>query len=105
MRPWSRKLDYMSIAVSSIALMRSVFPHTGPNRTALALAATPVNPLAVSTASAIAMEVSLHTCSRGLASAVGRRSEVGRSMQLFQDERVDSGGASRSDRSQQAIAA
>ena len=50
-------MDYWAIALSSIALMRSVFPGSTRRTTALALAATPINPLAVSTVSAVAMEV------------------------------------------------
>ena len=50
-------MDYWAIALSSVALMRSVFPGSTRKTTALALAATPINPLAVSTVNAIAMEV------------------------------------------------
>lgn len=56
-RPWGRKLDYWAIALSSISLTRCLFPQTRSSLTAGALAASTFNPLAVSTANAIAMEV------------------------------------------------
>jgi hypothetical protein len=55
-RPWGRKVDYWAIALSSVSLMRCLFPQSRGSTTAVALAVTPFNPLAVTTANAIAME-------------------------------------------------
>lgn len=56
-RPLGRKIDYWAIALSSISLMRSLYPQSRGSTTAVALAVTPFNPLAVSSANALAMEV------------------------------------------------
>ena len=56
-RPIGRKIDYWAIALSSVALMRSLYPNSRGRATAVSLAVTPFNPLAVSSANALAMEV------------------------------------------------
>jgi hypothetical protein len=56
-RSWGRKLDYWMIALSTAALTKVLHPSVSAHRTGASLLLTPVQPLAVTSANTIGMEV------------------------------------------------
>ena len=56
-RSWGRKLDYWMIALSTAALTKVLHPNVSQHRTGASLLLTPVQPLAVTSANTIGMEV------------------------------------------------
>ncbi|BDA49000.1 hypothetical protein COCOBI_13-1100 [Coccomyxa sp. Obi] len=56
-RHWGRKLDYWVISLSTAALTRAIYPNVSGHKTAASLLLTPMQPLAVTTLNAAAMEI------------------------------------------------
>ncbi|EIE18890.1 hypothetical protein COCSUDRAFT_20202 [Coccomyxa subellipsoidea C-169] len=56
-RHWGRKLDYWVISLSTAALTRAVYPKVSAHKTAASLLLTPMQPLAVTSLNAAAMEL------------------------------------------------
>ena len=56
-RNWGRKLDYWMIALSTAALNKVLHPSVSRHRTGASLLLTPMQPLAVTSANTIGMEV------------------------------------------------
>ncbi|KAK9917956.1 hypothetical protein WJX75_000043 [Coccomyxa subellipsoidea] len=56
-RHWGRKLDYWVISLSTAALTRAVYPKVSSHKTAASLLLTPMQPLAVTSLNAAAMEL------------------------------------------------